>query len=138
RGRLLVRRLEVIEDVLEVDHAQVRAPGGHRLLAEDLERAEPLCQHPLGLLLHPRDLFDDLWVQAALGLEDVVLGDEEAVLLLVIRADVDFGNSGHQLASSAFSTAGSSASAHSEEPVFARRAAISGPPDSTNFPSTST
>src|ERR1700716_2718640 len=114
RGRMLVGVLEVIEDVLEVDHRQVGAPGGHRLLAEDLKRAKPHLQHPFRLLLHPRDLLDDLGVQAALGLEDVVLGHEEAVLLLVIGAYVDFWYRRHQATSSGFNTAGSSASAHSE------------------------
>src|SRR5260370_734325 len=84
RCRLLVRCLQVIKDVLEVDHREVCTPGGHRLLAEDLERAEAKLRHPLGLLLHPRDLLDDLRVQAPLCLEDVVLGHEEAVLLLAI------------------------------------------------------
>src|SRR6185312_14845771 len=96
---------EVIEDVLEVDHREVRAPRGHGLLAEDLERAEAQLRHPLRLLLHPRDLLDDLRVQAALGLEHVLLGDEEAVLLLVIGADVDFRYGGHQATSWGFSSA---------------------------------
>src|SRR4029077_18144331 len=95
-------------------------------------------RHPLRLFLHPRDLAHDLGVQAALGLEDVVLRDEETVLLFVIGPDVDFGNSGHQATSSAFNTAASSASAHSEYPVPSSRSATSGPPESTNFPSTST
>ena len=106
---LLVGRPQVIEDVLEVDHAEVCAPRRHRLLAEDLEGAKPELQHPLRLLLHPRDLLDDLWIQAALGLEDEVLGDGEAVLLLVIGANVDFRYCRHQATS-----LGSSASPHSE------------------------
>src|SRR5207245_6025485 len=127
RLRLLVRSLEVVEDVLEVDHREVRAPRGHGLLAEDLERAETHLRHPLRLLLHPRDLLDDLGVQAALGLEDVLLGNEEAVLLLVIGADVAFGYRRNQATSSGFSTAGSSASAHSESPVCSDLSALSAP-----------
>src|SRR4029077_1509180 len=132
---VLVGGLEVIEDVLEVDHREICAPGGHGLLAEDLQRAKPELQHPHRFLLHPRDLFDDLGVQAALGLEHEVFGDEEAVLLLVIAADVDFRYRRHQATSSGFS---SSASPHSESPVFSSRSATSGPPDNTNRPSTST
>src|SRR5439155_12211709 len=106
---LALGRLQVVEDVLEVDHREVGAPVRHRLLAEDLQGAEPELRHPLGLLLHPGDLLDDLLVEPALGLEDELLGVEEAVLLLVVVAYVDLRYGRHYLTSS---TAGSSA--HSE------------------------
>ena len=49
----------------------------HRLRLEDLQRPQPEIAHPLRLVLHLRNLGDDLRVDPALGLEDAVrLGDE--------------------------------------------------------------
>ena len=81
--RALLGGLEVIVDVLEVDRAQVGAPGRERLLFKDFERAQAELAHPVRLALHPGDFFHDLFAQALLGLEDVLLGVEEAVLLPV-------------------------------------------------------
>ena len=77
-------RAHVVEDVLEVDLVQVgRRPGGHRLLVEDVQRAQAELEHPLRLVLVGRDLLDDLAIQAALRLEDVLLGIAEAVLVVL-------------------------------------------------------
>jgi hypothetical protein len=46
-------------------------------MGRSLEGAQALdapLEHPVGLALHPRHLADDVLRQAALGLEDVVLG----------------------------------------------------------------
>ena len=68
-------RLDVIEDVVEVEVRHLRGePGRHRLALEVLEGAQAEVPHPLGLVLHLRHLAHDGLVQALLGLEDVVLG----------------------------------------------------------------
>ena len=44
------------EDVLEIQITQFAAPVGHRLGVEDGQRVEPELPHPVGLVLHLRDL----------------------------------------------------------------------------------
>ena len=81
--RLLLGRLDVVEDVLEVDLRQVAAPLRQRAREEVVERAVPELPHPLRLVLVRGDRLDDLVVQAAARLEEVVLrlvGVGEAVL----------------------------------------------------------
>ena len=60
----------------------LREPRQHRLALEALQRVEAELRHPLGLVLAPRDLADDLLVQALLGLEDALLGVVPAELVL--------------------------------------------------------
>src|SRR5207247_490749 len=84
---LLLGGLDVIEEVVEVDGAQVAAPGGHRLALEDRQRLQALLQHPRRFALARRDLFHDLAAEAALRLEDVVLAVVEAIRVNA-RADV--------------------------------------------------
>src|SRR5207248_9895055 len=99
---LLLRRLQVVIDVLEVDHRQIGAPRRHLLLLEGLQRTQAEFRHPFRLVLHPGDLFHDIRVQATLGLEDELLRVEKAVLLLIVVADVDpRDHSGHYFASRA-------------------------------------
>src|SRR5438552_76640 len=82
--------------------ASLLSPGGQFLPGPNLQRAQPELGHPLRLVLHPGDLFDDLWAQASLGLEDELLRVKEAVLLLVVVANVDSWNHGcHYFASRA-------------------------------------
>ena len=72
---LLLGGLDVVVDVVEVDVGHVLGePLEHRLALEALQRVEPELRHPLRLALLPRDVADDVLVQALLGLEDVVLG----------------------------------------------------------------
>ena len=79
--RLLLGRLDVVVDVLEVDAGEVGPPVRHRTGPEVLERLEAGLPHPVRLVLVGRDLGDPLRAQSTLGLEDVVLGIVEAVLL---------------------------------------------------------
>ena len=64
--RLLLGGAHEVLDVVEVDLAQVGAPGRHRLAAEELETLEAGLQHPLGLVLEGRDAADDGFGEAAL------------------------------------------------------------------------
>ena len=71
---LPARGLDVIEDVVEVEVRHLRGePGCHRLALEVLEGAQAEVAHPRRLRLHLGHLADDGFVQALLGLEDVVL-----------------------------------------------------------------
>ena len=88
---LLLGRLQVVEDVLEVDLAEVAAPRGHRARAEVLERLQAEVPHPLRLVLVLGDLRDDLGIQATLRLEDGDLWIVEAVLVVVADAGNDLG-----------------------------------------------
>ncbi len=66
---LMIGRLEIVEDVLKID-ADIAAPVRHRLGVENLQAFQAKIEHPLGLVLHLRDLPDDIAVQSATGLED--------------------------------------------------------------------
>ena len=82
---LLLGRLDVVVDVLEVDLADVAAPGRERPREEVVERLVPELAHPVGLVLVLGDRLDDLVREAPAGLEEVVLrlvGVREAVLVL--------------------------------------------------------
>ena len=77
---LVVGRLQVVVDVLEID-ADVATPLGHRLRLENLERFEAEIPHPGRFVLHLGNLRDDLRIQALLRLEDVVRWSDEIVLV---------------------------------------------------------
>ncbi len=54
------RRRRVEHQLVEVQAAQVGAPGRHRLAFEDFQRLEPFLGHPVGLALDLGQLADDL------------------------------------------------------------------------------
>ncbi len=81
RRGLLLGRLHEVLDVVEVDPAQVTTPGGHGLLAEQLEPFHPQVQHPLRLGLAPGDVGDDFLAQAALGRSTSSVAVRPAVLV---------------------------------------------------------
>src|SRR5581483_7162420 len=60
RVGLLLGRLDVVEDVVEVDPRQVAAPRRHRAGEEVVERAVPELAHPVRLALVRRDRVDEL------------------------------------------------------------------------------
>src|SRR5699024_3220115 len=64
-GGLLLRGADEVLDVVEGDAGQIRAPGGQRLLVEELQRLEAALEHPLGLVLAGRDVAHDLLGQTA-------------------------------------------------------------------------
>ncbi len=84
---LVLGRLDVVEDVVEVDLAEVPAPLGHRARVEVVQALVPELTHPVGLVLVRRDGVDELVRDAAAALEEVVLVDGEAVLDRVVAAD---------------------------------------------------
>jgi hypothetical protein len=87
RVGLLLGRLDVVVDVVEVDVGQVSAPHRQRPREEVVEAPVPELPHPVGLVLVGRDGVDQLVVDPAPRLEEVVLGDGEAVLDRVVGAD---------------------------------------------------
>ena len=64
-GRLLLRRADVVLDVVKVNARQVSAPSRHRLLFKDLECLQTLVEHPLRLFLNAGDVTHNLCIQAA-------------------------------------------------------------------------
>ena len=66
---LVVSRLEVVIDVLEID-TDMATPVWHRLGVKDLKRFETEIQHPGWLVLHFGDLANDVAVDAFSSLED--------------------------------------------------------------------
>jgi len=84
---LVLGRLDVVVDRLEVDLAEIATPGRHRPGEEVVERVVAELPHPVGLVLVRGDRLDELVRQPLAGLEEVVLGNVEAVLLLVIGAN---------------------------------------------------
>src|SRR5205823_13424079 len=85
--RLVLGRLDVVEDVLEVDVAEVAAPLRQRPREEVVEALVAELPHPVRLVLVRRDRVDELMRESAPGLEEIVLGDREAVLDRIVRAD---------------------------------------------------
>ena len=75
-------RLHVVVDVVEVEVGHVhREPRRHGPGHEALQGLQPEVAHPVGLALHGRHLADDLFGEALLGLEDVVLDVAPAELV---------------------------------------------------------
>src|SRR5258708_35935886 len=68
----MIGRLDVIEDVVEVDLGEVATPVGHGPLLEVAQRLQPEVEHPLRLVLDAGNLFDHIRRKAALGLEYVL------------------------------------------------------------------
>ena len=83
---LLFGRLDVVVDVIEIDGAEVGAPGGGGAREEDIERLVAELAHPVRLVLHVRDLVDDLVIQPFLGLEGVFLRHRPAVFVIFFDA----------------------------------------------------
>jgi hypothetical protein len=83
RSPLALGRLHVEVDVVHVEPRQVSAPLRYGLRLVDLEPPEAELPHPIRLLLHLRDLLDDVFRQPLLALEDVGVGVLEAVLIVV-------------------------------------------------------
>ena len=94
RLRLILGRLDVVEDVLEVDVVQVAAPLRQRAREEVVETLVPELAHPVGLVLVLGDRLDQLVREPATGLEEIVLrlvGVREAVLVLAADSLDDVG-----------------------------------------------
>src|SRR5215213_6079108 len=81
RLALLLGWTDVVEDVVEIDPGEIRAPVRHRALLEVLQCLQPKIAHPIGLVLHRRDLFDGGAGQPSPALENVVFLVPEAVLI---------------------------------------------------------
>ena len=87
---LLLGRLDVVVDVVEVDPGDIAAPGRQRAREEVVERLVAELPHPVRLVLVLGDRLDELVREAAAGLEEVVLRlvrIGEAVLRRVVGAD---------------------------------------------------
>src|SRR5205814_1622392 len=67
RARLVLGRLDVVEDVVEVDLAQIAAPLGQRAREEVVETLVPELAHPVRLVLLRRAGVDALVRDAAAG-----------------------------------------------------------------------
>ena len=90
--RILVRRLHVVVDVIEVQRCQrlwTARPLRILLLKEALVRVQPVLQHPRRLVLHLRHLADDALVQALLRDVQRRLVIVEAPLVLPHRISRD-------------------------------------------------
>ena len=87
---LVVGRLEVVVDILEID-VDASAPARHRLGVEDLQALETKVAHPGGLALHLGNLRDDFGIQTLPRLENGFRVGAEVVL--VDLADLRFCNS---------------------------------------------
>ena len=66
RAGLLLGRAHEVLDVVEVDLAEVGAPGRHRLALEQLQALQAQLEHPLGFVLEGRDPAHDGLAQPAL------------------------------------------------------------------------
>ena len=81
---LALRRLAVVDDLVEVDAVQTVRPDRHGALQEVLVRAQAELEHPLRLVLDRADLLDRVAREAALGLGQV----DELVLEVELGAVV--------------------------------------------------
>ena len=91
RVGLLFRGPDVVVDVLEVDPGEVGTPARHRPGEEVVEALVPELPHPLRLALVLGDRLDELVRKAPTRLEEVVLLDGEAVLVLLADVADDVG-----------------------------------------------
>jgi hypothetical protein len=94
RVGLLLRGLDVVVDVLEVDPREVGSPRRHGPRKEVVEALVPELAHPVGLGLVLRDRLDDLVRDTPARLEEVVLrvvGVREPVLVVGADAADDLG-----------------------------------------------
>src|SRR5699024_5544314 len=85
--RLLLGGADEVLDLVEVDARQVRAPGGHGLLVEDLEGLQATLEHPLRLVLLGRNIPDDVLVQATARAGAGVVGIVPTVAVGTDRVD---------------------------------------------------
>ena len=91
---LVLGRLDVVVDVLEVDPREIRAPARHGSGEEVVEALVPELPHPVGLVLVLGDRLDDLVRDASARLEEVVLRlvrVREPVLVLGADSADDLG-----------------------------------------------
>ena len=91
RVRLLLGRLDVVVDVVEVDPGEVSSPRGHRPCEEVVERLVAHRPHPVGLVLVLRDRLNDLVRNPPARLKEVVAGlirAREPELDRVVGADL--------------------------------------------------
>jgi hypothetical protein len=90
-----LRRLAVVDDLVEVDPVEAVGPGRHGPLQEVLVGAEAELEHPVRLFLEAADLFHRVARQAALRLaqvDDVVVERE-----LVALVGDDLAGGGHSI-----------------------------------------
>ncbi len=97
---LLLGRAHEVFDVVEVDLAEIGAPGGHGLAAEELVALEARLQHPLRLGLQGGDAADDVLVDPALRERTRGIGVVPAELVLpqafeLGSVDEYIGHGGH-------------------------------------------
>src|SRR6185437_281060 len=78
----LLSGLDVVVDIVEVNGAEVTAPGGHRALQEMIETLMAEVAHPLRFALELADLLDNLVRETLTRLEDVVFRLAKAPLIL--------------------------------------------------------
>ena len=90
----MIGRLDVVKNIVEENLGHVAAPIGHRTLEELCVGLEAVITHPVGLALHPRHLFDDVFVEATFGLKDVILSVAPAEFVPA-EVKIKFG-AGHQ------------------------------------------
>src|SRR5215469_3467591 len=85
RLTLLLYRLDVIVNVVEIDSREVCTPGRHWALLEKLQAPEAELAHPIGFTFHLGDLLDNPAAQPLFGLERIVFGNMEpgAICLLL-------------------------------------------------------
>src|SRR5947199_5486105 len=65
---LFLYRLDVIENVVEVNSREVSAPGWHWTFLKEIQALEAELAHPIGLALHLGDLLNNFAVQSSFGL----------------------------------------------------------------------
>src|SRR6266699_1741783 len=71
---LFLYRLDVIENVVEVNSRQVSAPGWHWTFLKEFQALEAKLAHPIGFAFHLGDLLNDFATQSSFGLERIVFG----------------------------------------------------------------
>src|SRR6266568_1996803 len=75
---LLLDRLDVIKDIVEVYSRKVGAPGWHWALPKVFKALKAVFTHPTGFALHIGDLLNNLAGKSPLGLECIVFSYMES------------------------------------------------------------
>ncbi len=79
----LLRRFDVVINVIQVKTADIAAPSWHRAFHEMLERLQTVLEHPLRFAFYCRYLLHNFSIQTFAGFKDRDIGIAKPILILV-------------------------------------------------------
>ena len=68
-----LHRLDVVENILQIQRRKIGSPSWHGPLEKMIERLQAEVEHPLRLAFHARDIFHNLTAQTSFRFKRVVI-----------------------------------------------------------------